>query len=88
MARAGPLGVLVGVAVVIVGIVFQVGAMSAWVYCSGNRRRCRADRRGRRDLAGSRNQAQDCRRSSDMSFGALNGGRAPSAAAAAQEDGR
>jgi hypothetical protein len=34
MARLGPVGVLIGVAVVIVGIVFQVAAMSAWVYCS------------------------------------------------------
>ena len=34
MARVGPTGVLLGIAVVIVGIVFQALAMSAWVFCS------------------------------------------------------
>lgn len=34
MARVGPTGVLLGIAVVIAGIVFQALAMSAWVYCS------------------------------------------------------
>lgn len=34
MARIGPIGILIGLAVVIVGIAFQVLGMSAWVYCS------------------------------------------------------
>lgn len=34
MTRVVPIGVLIGLAVVIVGVAFQVLAMSAWVYCS------------------------------------------------------
>lgn len=34
MTRVGPVGVMLGVALVVIGLVTQVVGMSAWVYCS------------------------------------------------------